>query len=177
MATTCTEDGYKQTTKTSTTIKTKRTKKHRTTEEEMEGPTSSWGSRNRITCLTLQELDDDDDGMRLLRYPRTCYGYVNAVECYYIALFGLTGVMRSFSVACCHVIPYPVTKIINEGTVRFSRSHSEFVFNQITSYCTFCTHSFVVGCLYDCIIGAGTCSRLLRQLEVSSRKNCILLFI
>jgi len=27
----------------------------------MEGPTSSWGSRNRITCQTLQEHDDDDD--------------------------------------------------------------------------------------------------------------------
>ena len=27
----------------------------------MEGPTSSSGSRNRITCLTLQEHDDDDD--------------------------------------------------------------------------------------------------------------------
>ena len=27
----------------------------------MEGPTSSWGSRNRITCLTLQEHDDDDE--------------------------------------------------------------------------------------------------------------------
>ena len=27
----------------------------------MEGPTSSGGSRNRITCLTLQEHDDDDD--------------------------------------------------------------------------------------------------------------------
>ena len=27
----------------------------------MEGPTSSWGSRNRLTCLTLQEHDDDDD--------------------------------------------------------------------------------------------------------------------
>jgi len=27
----------------------------------MEGPTSSWGSRNRITCLTFQEHDDDDD--------------------------------------------------------------------------------------------------------------------
>jgi len=31
------------------------------TKEEMEGPTSSWGSRNRLTCLTLQEHDDDDD--------------------------------------------------------------------------------------------------------------------
>ena len=27
----------------------------------MEGPTSSWGSRNRTTCLTLQEHDDDYD--------------------------------------------------------------------------------------------------------------------
>jgi len=27
----------------------------------MEGPTSSWGSRNRIIFLTLQEHDDDDD--------------------------------------------------------------------------------------------------------------------
>ena len=41
VATTRTEDGHKQTTKTSTTTHTKRTKKHRTTEEEMEGPTSS----------------------------------------------------------------------------------------------------------------------------------------
>ena len=61
VATTCTGDGHKQTTKTSTTISTKRTKKHRTTEEEMEGPTSSRGSRNRLTCLTLQEHEDDDD--------------------------------------------------------------------------------------------------------------------
>ena len=41
VAITCTEDGHKQTTKTSTTISTKRTKEHRTTKEEMEGPTSS----------------------------------------------------------------------------------------------------------------------------------------
>ena len=27
----------------------------------MEGPTSSGGLRNRLTCLTLQEHDDDDD--------------------------------------------------------------------------------------------------------------------
>ena len=57
----CTKDGHKQTNKTSTKIQTKRTKKHRTTEEEMEGPTSSGGSRNRLTCLTLQEHDDDDE--------------------------------------------------------------------------------------------------------------------
>ena len=43
------------------TMNLKRTKKHRTTEEEMEGPTSSGGSRNRLTCLNLQEHDDDDD--------------------------------------------------------------------------------------------------------------------
>ena len=41
VATTRTEDGHRQATKTSTTIQTKRTKEHRTTEEEMEGPTSS----------------------------------------------------------------------------------------------------------------------------------------
>ena len=34
----------------------------------MEGPTSSSGSRNRLTCLTLQEHDDDDDD--------ECEGYV-----------------------------------------------------------------------------------------------------
>ena len=53
--------GWTQTNKTGTKIQTKRTKKHRTTEEEMEGPTASGGSRNRLTCLTLQEHDDDDD--------------------------------------------------------------------------------------------------------------------
>ena len=41
MATTCTEDGHKENTKTGTIISTKRTKEHRTTEEETEGPTSS----------------------------------------------------------------------------------------------------------------------------------------
>jgi hypothetical protein len=41
MATTYTEDGHKQNTETSTAIPTERTKEHRTTEEEMEGPTSS----------------------------------------------------------------------------------------------------------------------------------------
>jgi len=41
VATTLTEDGHKQNTKTNTTIPTQRTKEHRTTEEEMEGPTSS----------------------------------------------------------------------------------------------------------------------------------------
>jgi hypothetical protein len=41
VATTRTVDGHKQNIKTSATIETKRTKEHRTTEEEMEGPTSS----------------------------------------------------------------------------------------------------------------------------------------
>ena len=39
VATTRTEDGNKQTTKTSTEIQTRRKTEHRTTEEEMEGPT------------------------------------------------------------------------------------------------------------------------------------------
>ena len=39
VATTRTEDGQKYNTKTSITIQTRRTKEHRTTEEEMEGPT------------------------------------------------------------------------------------------------------------------------------------------
>jgi len=41
VATTRTQDRHKQTTKTSTTIQTKGTKERRTTEEEMEEPTSS----------------------------------------------------------------------------------------------------------------------------------------
>ena len=41
VVTTCTEDGHKQNTKTGTTISTERTNEHMTTEEEMEGPTSS----------------------------------------------------------------------------------------------------------------------------------------
>ena len=36
-------------------------KEHGTTKEEVEGSTSTWGLRNRITLLTLQEHDDDDD--------------------------------------------------------------------------------------------------------------------
>ena len=36
-------------------------KEHGTTKEEVEGPTSSWALRNRITLITLQEHDDDDD--------------------------------------------------------------------------------------------------------------------
>jgi len=47
VATTRTEDGHKQNTKTSTTVQTKRTKEHRKTEEETEGPTSFGGLRNR----------------------------------------------------------------------------------------------------------------------------------
>ena len=47
MAATCAEDGQKQTTKTSTALQTKRTKEHRMTEEEMGGPTSPGGLRNR----------------------------------------------------------------------------------------------------------------------------------
>ena len=39
----------------------------------MEGQTSSWGSRNRITCLTLQEHDDDDDiHLRCVGWNKCC---------------------------------------------------------------------------------------------------------
>jgi hypothetical protein len=53
-------DGYRQNTKTSTAIQTEMKKEHRATEEEMEGPTSSGGLRNRLTRLNLHEHDDDD---------------------------------------------------------------------------------------------------------------------
>jgi hypothetical protein len=42
-------------------MQTERKKKHRATEEEMEGPTSSRGSRKRLIRLNLHEHDDDDD--------------------------------------------------------------------------------------------------------------------
>jgi hypothetical protein len=61
VATTHTEDGHRQNTRTSTAIQTERKKEHRATEEEMERSTSSGGSRNRLTCLNLHEHDDDDD--------------------------------------------------------------------------------------------------------------------
>ena len=61
MGTTRTDDGHKQNTKTSTTISTKRTKEHRTTEEEMERPTFILRIKEQETRLTLHEHDDDDD--------------------------------------------------------------------------------------------------------------------
>jgi hypothetical protein len=61
VATTRTEDGHRQNTKTSAAIQTERKKEHRETEEEMEGPTSSGGLRNRLTCLNLHEHHDDVD--------------------------------------------------------------------------------------------------------------------
>jgi hypothetical protein len=39
--------GWRQTTKTSTTIYIERKEEHKKTEEEMEGPTAYWGLRNR----------------------------------------------------------------------------------------------------------------------------------
>jgi hypothetical protein len=59
LATTRTEDGHRQNTKTSTAIQTERKKKHRETEEEMEGLASSGGLRNRLTRLNLHEHDDE----------------------------------------------------------------------------------------------------------------------
>jgi len=66
VATTRTEDGYKWNIKTSTTISTKRTKEHRTTEEEMEGTNFILRIKEQETHLTLHERDDDDDERRAL---------------------------------------------------------------------------------------------------------------
>jgi len=65
VATTRTENGHKQNTKTSTTISTKRTKEHKTTEEEMGGTNFILGIKEQETRLTLHELDDDDDRSKL----------------------------------------------------------------------------------------------------------------
>ena len=61
MATTRTEDGHKQNTKTISTISNKMTKEHRTSGEEMEGPTCILRMKEEETHLTLHEHDDDDD--------------------------------------------------------------------------------------------------------------------
>jgi len=60
----------------------------------MEGPTSYRGSRNRITCLTLQEHDDDnsrinkaklyEDTSGNLTYSRHGYAYSVPFPCYYL---------------------------------------------------------------------------------------------
>jgi hypothetical protein len=62
VATTRTEDGHRPNTKTSTAIQTERKKKHRATEEEIEGPTLSGKLRNRLTIrLNLHEHNNDDE--------------------------------------------------------------------------------------------------------------------
>jgi hypothetical protein len=61
VATTRTEDGHRQNTKTSSAIQTERKKEQRETEKEMEGPTSSGGLRSRLTRLNLHEHNDDND--------------------------------------------------------------------------------------------------------------------
>jgi hypothetical protein len=72
-------------TKTSTAIQTERKKEHRTTEEEMEGRTSSGGSRNRLTRLNLHEHNDDDDD-----------DVTTGCEyCIYIALWWATSVLQN----------------------------------------------------------------------------------
>jgi hypothetical protein len=73
LATTCTEDGHRQNTKTSTAIQTDRKKGERVLEEEMEGPTSSGGSRNRLTRLNLHEHDDDDELTQLVNSLKMVY--------------------------------------------------------------------------------------------------------
>jgi hypothetical protein len=72
---------HRQNTKTSTAIQTERKEEHRETEEEMEGPTSPGGLRNRLTHLNLYEHDDDDNSpyyhllkylLFLLKHPLYC---------------------------------------------------------------------------------------------------------
>jgi hypothetical protein len=64
--------------KTSTAVQTERKKEHRVTEEEMEGPTSSGGLRNRITRLNFHEHDDDDDDDDIILF---CLSYVFRYVC------------------------------------------------------------------------------------------------
>ena len=46
----------------------------------MEGPTSCWGLRNRITLLTLQEHDDDDDDLIRRQYEFIYMSFVNKLS-------------------------------------------------------------------------------------------------
>ena len=63
----------------------------------MGGPTSSWGSRNRITCLTLQERDDDDDKMYSTNNTKYTFGV------YFFAHFT---VQPEWSGSLCHVVHF-----------------------------------------------------------------------
>jgi hypothetical protein len=45
----------------------------------MEGPTSSGGSRNRNTRLTLHEHDDDDIKIYIKTAP-TCFGVITIIR-------------------------------------------------------------------------------------------------
>jgi hypothetical protein len=84
VATTRTEDGHRQNTETSSAIQTERKKKHRATEKEMEGPTSSGGLSKRLTRLNLHEHDDDDDYVPLIpvssqfNSPLICYAFLQS---------------------------------------------------------------------------------------------------
>ena len=72
VAKTRTDDGHKQTTNTSTTISTKRTKEHRTTEEEMEGPTSSCGLSNRKQAYRVIIII-----IIIITFMRDIYNYIS----------------------------------------------------------------------------------------------------
>jgi hypothetical protein len=59
VATTSTEDGHRQNTKTSTAIQTERKKEHRVTEEEMEETNVIWRSKEQANTPKSSEHDDD----------------------------------------------------------------------------------------------------------------------
>jgi hypothetical protein len=89
LAKTRTEDGHRQSTKTSAAIQSERKKEHRTTEEEMEGQISSGGSRNRLTHLNLHEHDVDDYMFRaLLAHPQKVLHKRRLVYCVRVMSIG-----------------------------------------------------------------------------------------
>jgi hypothetical protein len=46
----------------------------------MEGPTSPWGLRNRITRLTLRDHDDDDDEQKHTKHTTKAYKTYNLIQ-------------------------------------------------------------------------------------------------
>ena len=69
----------------------------------MEGPTSSWGSRNRITCLTLQEHDDDVEFFQDVRKTKFLASYETVQPLQKRCLVITYGVMQYSAANIFHV--------------------------------------------------------------------------
>ena len=95
----------------------------------MEGPTSSWGSKNRITCRTLQEHDDDDDdddddikkSFRFSRFPSaSCRPSKTNVNCAQSS--GSGWVSRQFwwtlKAVLCILHTYGVSQAVSASVIR-----------------------------------------------------------